>query len=127
MQIVYVTDQPDGVWTRKVVEVVGFNVATANQNMPAQVTVADKDLACAVALAFTPATLYPQVFVNGALQRLGGLTEDCYFSSDGGVTAKTIGSGGNLTAGDLLYWNGSIAGFQLATTDLITFDYFYLT
>jgi hypothetical protein len=123
----YATNLPDGVWRFKAIDVVSFNVATANINMAASVTVSDKDLACATALVARPATGYPFVFVNGAMQRLGGLTEDCYFSADGGVTARTLGTLGNIAAGDLLYWNGSIAGFQLAVTDKITFDYFYLS
>jgi|TARA_R100000541_G_scaffold58736_1_gene70427 hypothetical protein len=43
-----------------------------------------------------------------------------YFSADGGTTAKTIA---NITAGDSLYWNGSIAGYQLETSDDISIVY----
>jgi hypothetical protein len=124
---VFATNLPDGVWRFKAVDVVSFNVATGNIGMAASVTVADKDIACATALVARPATGYPFVFVNGAMQALGGLTADCYFSADGGVTARTLGSAGTIAAGDHLYWNGSIAGFQLAATDVVTFDYFYLS
>jgi hypothetical protein len=123
----YTTNVPDGVWRIKAVEVLVFNVATANINMVASVTVADKDLACATALVARPATGVPFVFVNGAMQHLGDLTADCYFSADGGVTARTLGTAGNIAANDRLYWNGSIAGYQLAATDKITLDYFYLS
>jgi hypothetical protein len=123
----YTTNVPDGVWRIKAVDVMSFNVATANIDMAASLTVADKDIACATALFARPATGYPYVFVNGAMQHLGGLTADCYFSADGGVTARTLGTAGNIAAGDLLYWNGSIAGYQLAATDRITFEYFYLS
>lgn len=43
-----------------------------------------------------------------------------YFSNDGGLTAKTIA---NIEAGDTLYWNGDIAGFELSTDDLIDIIY----
>lgn len=60
---------------------------------------------------------YVMVFINGVETDLGygsTVSSSCYFSSDGGSTAKTIG---NVVAGDGLYWNNSLAGFQL-TTDL---------
>ena len=62
------------------------------------------------------------VFVNGASVEVGDgvKTVDCYFSSDGGTTARTIA---NITSGDTLYWNGVIAGFDLAATDVVEFDY----
>ena len=43
-----------------------------------------------------------------------------YFSADGGLTAKTIT---NITAGDSLYWNGSVAGYQLETSDDLDITY----
>lgn len=43
-----------------------------------------------------------------------------YFSNDGGATAKTIA---NIEAGDELYWNGDIAGFELTVDDLIDIMY----
>lgn len=60
---------------------------------------------------------YVMVFINGVETDLGyGSTNSssCYFSSDGGTTAKSFG---NIVAGDGLYWNTSLAGFAL-TTDL---------
>lgn len=96
---------------------------TDNKNMTASVTTADNQSACATAIFSTPAgDGYVQVMVNGIQQVLGdGIkTRDCYFSSDGGTTARTIA---NITAGDTLYWNGSVAGYQLATTDFIDFNY----
>jgi hypothetical protein len=102
---------------------------TANKEMTASVTVADGDLACATALASTPAsTSYVQVIVNGvsvsvATAAAQKTTRACYFSGDGGVTARNMGAGGNIASGDLLYWNGSIAGYQLDATDRISFNY----
>jgi hypothetical protein len=47
-------------------------------------------------------------------------TKDCYFSPDGGTTVRSIGS---IVAGDELIWNGSIAGFDLDTSDEISLIY----
>ena len=59
--------------------------------------------------------------VNGLA---AGLSNDksgpIYFSADGGTTAKTIA---NITAGDSLYWNGSIAGYELETSDDLDIAY----
>jgi hypothetical protein len=128
MTVVAAPDQ-DLVWRIKVSEdpltcVCSFNVSLLNVRMPASVTVADGQLATVVPLQLTPATRYAVVYVNGQQQDLGDLTAACYFSADGGVTARTLGPGGTLAAGDQLYWNGSIAGFQLAVTDTVTLDYF---
>jgi len=63
------------------------------------------------------------VSVNGLSQLTGDGTKvsvNCYFSADGGTTARAMKS---IVAGDLLYWNGTVAGFQLASTDRIDFLY----
>lgn len=61
------------------------------------------------------------VFVNGVAAHLSGdKLADCYFSSDSGATARTLTS---IAKDDVLYWNGTIAGFDLETTDLITVTY----
>jgi len=86
-------------------------------------TAADHDPATASGITHTPASgSMVTVLVNGAQQVLGDgvKTKDCYFSADGGVTAKAIAS---IVATDVLYWNGSIAGFQLATTDTLSYNY----
>lgn len=129
-QIVIASNVPDGVWRQKVIDepmacACTFSISTLNLNMPALVTAADGDLATLVTLAQVPATQSVTVSVNGVRQKLGGLTADCYFSGDGGTTARTIGPMGNLAAGDELYWNGSIAGFELDANDVISWDYFY--
>ena len=51
---------------------------------------------------------------------LGDKTFDCYFSNDGGTTARLVV---DIEAGDILYWNGSIAGYQLDATDDIDISY----
>ena len=62
-----------------------------------------------------------QVFVNGVMAHLkGDKTGDCWFSADGGSTAKALNA---IAASDTLYWKGSVAGYQLAATDKITLAY----
>ncbi len=65
---------------------------------------------------------YVAVLVNGIQYELGDgvRTKDCYFSNDSGATARLIK---DIVAGDSLFWNGLIAGFNLATTDEVDFDY----
>lgn len=67
-------------------------------------------------------TGFIDVKVNGVSKRIGNgsKTKDCYFSSDGGTTAKIFA---NILAGDTLYWNGVIAGYDLASTDSVTILY----
>jgi hypothetical protein len=62
------------------------------------------------------------VKVNGIEVNLGDASklEACYFSNDGGATAKAIAE---IEAGDLLYWNGSIAGYELDASDDIDISY----
>jgi hypothetical protein len=62
------------------------------------------------------------VKINGIEVNLGNgaRTKDCYFSNDGGLTAKGIK---NIAAGDELFWNGGIAGYELDPSDDIDFEY----
>lgn len=97
------------------------------RTLAASLTTLDGDVACATGLPATPVPPSPsggaiQVFVNGVSVDVGNgvKTLSCYFSADGGVTARSFSA---LSAGDLLYWNGSIAGFQLETADIIDFNY----
>lgn len=98
---------------------------TANKDMACSTTSADGQAATAVALVSTPAKgSYIEVTVSKGYRASVGdgvKTKDCYFSADAGATAKTIA---NVVAGDLLYWNGSIAGAQLASgVDTLDYDY----
>lgn len=65
---------------------------------------------------------YVQIFVNGLKVALGdGVTTlDCYFKDPALVGVRPIEQ---IAAGDILFWNGTIAGYALATTDRIDFDY----
>jgi hypothetical protein len=99
------------------------NPSTSNKAMTASVTSADFQVACSTPLAATPAGhSYVGVNVNGVAMTVGNGTRSapCYFSGDGGATAR---SWSNLQAGDQLYWVGSVALWQLATTDTIDFMY----
>jgi hypothetical protein len=97
--------------------------------MAASTTTVDGDLACATAVATTPVTPttaggYIGVREDGVHRVVGDGTKsgvDCYFSDDGGTTAKALQA---VAAGDLLYWNGSVAGHQLnAALNKIDFQY----
>lgn len=135
MTIEVAPDQ-DLIWRQKVIPTpvppgcsCTFNAPLSNFAMSARATAGDQSLACNVPLQQTPADRYVYVLVNGAEQPLGAnrVTSVCFFSADGGATAKTIGPGGTIAAGDRLYWNGSVAGFDLATSDVLTFGYFFVT
>jgi hypothetical protein len=106
----------------------GGSPTKLNKSMSAQNTTADGQLACAVAVAALPIG-YVGVDVNGVSYDPGDGTKvgvPCYFSGDGGTTARAQGA---IEIGDLLYWNGSVAGFQLyggappPAVDLIDFIY----
>lgn len=108
------------VWSRSV----GI-LTTSNKNMTASATVSDEDQATAVAIAATPAyDSYVQVLVNGVQVIVGDGIKvspaECYFSGDGGTTPRSVA---DIVSGDILYWIGSVAGFQLAATDKIDFNY----
>jgi hypothetical protein len=102
--------------------------ARGNKNMAASVTTADGQVACATAVAVTPSAAttnggYVGVRVNGVAVLVGDGTKvsvACYFSADGGTTAKQLKQ---IATGDLLYWNGTVAGYQLAVTDAVDFVY----
>lgn len=91
-----------------------------NKNMVASITAADGDLACATPIGQAPSG-YVTVVVGRTTMNVGGnKIHDCYFSADGGATARALGA---ATLGDLLYWNGSVAGFELDATFTISFLY----
>lgn len=94
-----------------------------NLEMNALVTNTDGSLACNTAILDNPKpSSIVRVFINGVEVNVGGKTYpyDCYFSPNSGVTVRTPG---DEKIGDKLYWNGSVAGYQLDTNDLIDFIY----
>jgi hypothetical protein len=76
-----------------------------------------------ITIEYTPfADSNVEVKINGVGVNLGSgvLTKDCYFSNDGGITPKLMK---NIEAGDILYWNGANAGYELDPLDDIDFEY----
>ena len=68
---------------------------------------------------------YVHITVNGFVYSVGDgvTTSHCYFSDDGGVTAKSFSSPNRITLGDVLYWNGDIVGVDLFSTWVISIHY----
>ena len=63
-----------------------------------------------------------QVYINGVAvtESYGDRTGEVYFSADGGATAKYSAE---LAAGDELYWNSDVAGYEIGAGDM--FDLVY--
>ena len=103
----------------------GYSIMSPyNINMTAKVTVNDGDLACDTGIMFSPLTnSYVSVYVNGQQVSVGGKVApyDCYLSVDG-ISVRVRG---DERTGDKLYWNGSVAKYNLDITDKI--DFVYLT
>lgn len=103
----------------------GAYIARPNLDMPARTTAHDGDRACDIAIAVTPVRgAAIRVLVNGLdAGRLGDATKvgvACYLSEDGGFTAKALNM---VLIGDVLHWNASVAGYQLAPTDTVSILY----
>lgn len=95
------------------------------KNLVARATHSDGDLACDVAVQTAPAFgAFVYVSVNGVLVTdVGDGTKsgaECYFSGDNGDTARTWDT---ISVADTLHWQGSVAGYQLAPSDVIDFWY----
>lgn len=95
-----------------------------NLNMSANITTHDGDLACDNSIIDIPiSNSLVRVFINGLEVNVGGkmFPYECYFSNDG-INVRNIG---DERQGDKLYWNGTIANYQLDQNDSI--DFIYLT
>ena len=56
------------------------------------------------------------ITVNGQFFNVGNgnsVSSACYFSNDGGLTAKGFSSPNQIQSGDTLYWNGNVVGTDL--------------
>ena len=90
-----------------------------DKNMASISTTTDGSLATNSTITNTPVNgCYVEVKYNGVEYEVGDgvLTKVFYFSGDNGVTARGFSSthiNGQVQAGDELYFNGSIAGFNL--------------
>jgi len=65
---------------------------------------------------------------NGSFVHAGipdGIHTGCYFTSstDNGDPTKARVNDGDVQIGDFLYWIGSVAGFDLDSTDYLDFEY----
>ena len=108
----------------------GFGAPTkSNKAMTARVTSSDGDLATDTPIVGTPLQSTPTigsyigVKINGLQVELGDgvKTKDCYFSGDSGTTARAIE---DVQVSDSLFWNGSIAGYELTINMEIDFLYY---
>lgn len=95
---------------------------TADKNLIPSATSGDESTSGLTIAADPALDGYVGVSVNGAFYSVGDGVKirDCYFSADGGTTARAISA---IAAGDTLYWNGLVAGFDLATSDRVSFHY----
>lgn len=95
-----------------------------NLNQTALNTTADGQLACDTGILGTPQGAVI-VTVAGKVVRTGDAvkTLDCYFSRDSGTTALEVDA---LAIGDRLFWNGSIAGYQLGSGDNAKISFIYV-
>ena len=81
--------------------------------------------ATGIAISETPSRdSYVAVKINGNSVELGdgSRVKDCYFSGDLGNTARNIA---DIVAGDYLFWNGQLSGYDLDNTDEV--DLYYVT
>lgn len=99
----------------------GGRPAGEDRGWVALATTTDGDLASNSAISGIPlGAIAVEVNGHGADVGDGAKTSACYFSGDGGVTARAIDGVQN---GDKLYWNGSYAAYELDSSDRI--DVFY--
>lgn len=98
-------------------------ITLSDKNLPALLTVGDGDMGVASGVTSTPVPGYLLVTVNGQEVTVGNGTRigvDSYFSADGGTTARSLPAVG---VGDTFHWTGSIALYQLSTSDRVSFHY----
>jgi hypothetical protein len=103
------------------IDATGIDVK-ADLDKTSYVTLADGD-STGVSITYTPFSNSPvDVTINGLSANVGDgdTSRPCYFSNDGGNTPRLVS---NIEAGDTLYWNGSVAGFELEETDEIDLIY----
>ena len=104
-------------------------LSTDDKNMSVNTTSFDGDLASNDVVTNTPIDgSYVAVFINGQEFDVGNgvKTNSCYFSGDGGTTARGFFSthpNGRIESGDFLYWNGTISGTELDSLWRLTLLY----
>ena len=99
----------------------GSSPCALNKAMVALVTSGDGAKACATPVAAAPVG-FVAVSVNGVLYAPGpSSSAPCYFAAP--AVPGIPRAAGSVLAGDLLYWRGSVAGFELAPSDVIDLYY----
>lgn len=94
-------------------------ISTDDKSWVALETFVDGDLMSNNTVSTTPINgCYVELKVNGVEYEVGNAdkTKSCYFSGDGGVTARSFSSAhpnGQVQVGDKAYWNPSVAGFNI--------------
>ena len=101
-------------------------VPTPSNKASAPSATSGNDSPTGIVILSNPSGGYVGVRINGWAKELGDgvKTKDCYFTADSGATARSIA---NIAIGDELYWNGTIAEFNLATTDRVDLKYCTVT
>lgn len=97
--------------------------AKGNKQMAAILTTSDGDKATSTTMVAIPANDgFVEVLINGILADLsdGDKTKECFFSADSGTTPRAIS---DIATGDELFWNGSVAKYELETSDQIDLIY----
>lgn len=96
-----------------------YQLGTSNNQTPPNVD----EFETGITLSDTPSQYSRiNVFVNGQQQRIsfGDKTGDCYFSADGGTTARELV---DIITTDQLIWNGLVAGFRISDDDRVEIIY----
>lgn len=101
---------------------VGGELATADKKLTPLVTSSPGPDPTGITISGDPSGFVSVLVNNIGPYELGDgvKTTACYFSADGGLTARNISA---IATGDGLYWNGGIAGFDLSTDDRIDLIY----
>lgn len=98
-----------------------------------ETTTIDGDIATLSTLSETPVNgCYIEVKINGVEYEVGDgvSTKSCYFADPATPTLArgfiSTDPNGQVQAGDSLYWNGSVAGFELVSGQRVSLNYIVL-
>lgn len=128
---ILIYDETSGFWVNSASSTVDTQILTPDDKfLTALNTTADGDPASLSGITNTPVDgCYVEVKVNGVEYEVGNgvTTKTCYFASPASPTVpkgfSTSHPNGQVSAGDLLYWNGSIIGFELKAGSRISLTY----
>lgn len=97
----------------------GSSLSTNEREETSSVTSGDGS-ATAITLSATPAADI-RLEINGLGEIIAGdKLSAAYFSVDGGTNARALGA---AVSGDQLIWNGAVAGYELAASDIVSLLY----